>query len=115
MKSIYDIVDAALSEAVADYYHGMPEFEEGKEPSEFATYIIQEMPKNFASGVSDTVRYAVYVDLFTPYVNEELKNNVIAAMKQSGGCYMGGRDNSNDTGYPAKKQKSLDFVFNILN
>ena len=115
MISIYDIVDNALALAVDDFFHGMPEFEEGEEPSEFATYTVQEVPENFASGVSDTVRYAVYVDLFTPYVNEALKNEVIAAMKQSGGCYMGGRDNGNDTGYPAKKQKSLDFVFNILN
>lgn len=114
MINIYDVVDNALSRAVDDYYHGMPEFEEGEEPSIFATYTVQEAPENFAEGEPDTMRYAVYVNLFAPYVDEALKNKVIAAMKQSGGCYMGGRDNGNDTGYPSKKQKSLDFVFSIL-
>lgn len=113
MKSIYDIVDAALAEAVADYYHGMPEFEEGEEPDTFATYTVQETPEDFASGVSEATRYIVYIDLFTPGIDETLKNGVVSSMLASGGCYLGGRDDGNSSSFPTQKRKSLEFLFVI--
>lgn len=111
--SIYEIVDAALSKATDDFFHGMPEFYEGEEPSAYATYTVQELPQDFASGISASIKYSVYVNLFTTDIAEESKERVISAMIQAGGCYCGGRDVESASGYPSRKQKALDFIFNI--
>ena len=111
--SIYDIIDGELSEVTDDYYHGMPDFSDGAEPENYVTYTTVCKTKNFASNIYQAYQYLVQLNIFTSEVNTNFRDSVISALEEAGGIYSDGKDVSDSTNYPSRKQYAADFIFDI--
>lgn len=108
--TIYDIIDNILAGVCEYYWHAMPEFAEGEEPEKYAVYSVRGLPRNFASGRSSAAEYFISVSLFTPTVDEPLKDRAISEFEKLGGIFVGENEQP-ESAYPKRKHKILDFLF----
>lgn len=111
--NIYEKTESVLALFFDSYFHGMPDFGEGREPEKYAVYTVVHKPEHFVSGRKTADGYFVMLSIFTPRLDITLYTEIEEAFTNEGYTFQQGREVDFRNEFPQKTHYSMDFIISI--
>lgn len=117
--TIYETIDSILAtvkinDVTVPFFYGMQEFSETfPEPNTYLIYTDYNIPANYAGNEEHATIYTITINIFSPFVNAGLMENVKSTMKVNGFIYQGGGKLGIDSEFPYKVRHYQEFTINF--